>query len=94
MKVVVAPAVRRDLVEIGTWIARDKPRAADRMVDRLLSAAKGLSRYPLRYPSAGLRGLRKRPVGGYLIFYRVDDDINVVRILNAARDWVSLLDEA
>ena len=94
MKVIVAPAARRDLVEIGTWIARDKPRAADRMVDRLLSAANGLSRHPLRYPSVGLRRLRKRPVGAYLIFYRVDDVISVVRILHAARDWVSLLDEA
>lgn len=94
MKVVFTRPTYQDLAEIRTWIAADNPRAADRMVEKLVSACSGLSRFPLRYPEIAARRLRKRPVGSYLIFYRVTDKVEIVRILHAARDWVSLLDEA
>jgi len=33
-------------------------------------------------------------VGPYLIFYRVRDEVQVLRIVHGARDWLALLDEA
>lgn len=82
------------MVEIASWIAKDSPAAADRMIDRFVAAAEALSQNPLRYPLIGRGGLRKRPLGDYVILYRTDDAIHVARILHAARDWLSLLDEA
>lgn len=93
MRVVVARRAELDLAELCAWIAQDKPRAAERMLDRLVAAAHSLSVHPLRYPTIGFHSLRKRPVGDFLIFYSVDDVINVVRIFHAARDWPALLDE-
>ncbi|CAN5454976.1 type II toxin-antitoxin system RelE/ParE family toxin [soil metagenome] len=93
MKVVVSRRAEMDMVEIATWIAGDSPRAASRMINRLIAAANGLSRYPLRYPTIGHGGLRKRPVGEYVLLYRVDDVVSIARILHGARDWLSLLDE-
>lgn len=94
MKVIVSRRAEMDMAEIAAWIAGDNPRAASRMIDRLISAANGLSRYPLRYPAVGHGGLRKRPVGDYILLYRVDAVVAVARVLHSARDWLSLLDES
>ena len=93
MKVVISRRAELDIAEIATWIEQDNPRAAGRMVDRLIGAANALSRFPRRYPEIGHRGLRKRPVGNYVLLSRVDDVVSVARVIHAARDWVSLLDE-
>ena len=94
MRVRFTPRARQDLAEIGDWIAADNPKAAARMVDRLISAGEGLSRLPLRFPAANHRALRKRVVGDYILFYRVLDTVENIRILHSARDWLSLLEEA
>jgi plasmid stabilization system protein ParE len=37
-------------------------------------------------------GIRRRPVGKYLILYRIDQDrVGIVRILHGARDYERLL---
>lgn len=94
MKTIISRMAEMDMVEIGSWIARDSPRAAARMVDRIVAAVDGLGRYPLRYPVLERLDLRKRPVGDYVILYRVDEAVYIVRILHAARDWLSLLEDA
>ena len=94
MRVRFTRSARQDLAEIGNWIAADNPKAAARMVDRLISAGEGLSKLPLRFPATSPRALRKRVVGDYIIFYRVLETVEVVRILHTARDWLALLDEA
>jgi len=93
MKVAFTQRANLDLADIGNWIARDNPRAAARMVDRLINAGDGLADISLRYPATH-RSLRKRPVGAYVIFYRITDRVEIVRVLHSARDWLSLLDEA
>jgi len=94
MKVIISRAAEMDMVDIGDWIARDSDRAAGRMITRILVAIEGLTRYPLRYPVIESLNVRKRPIGDYVILYRVDDAVRIVRILHSARDWLSLLDEA
>ena len=43
MKVVFTRPTYRDLAEIKAWIAADKPRAAERMVEKLMAACLNLS---------------------------------------------------
>jgi toxin ParE1/3/4 len=89
----VAQGARLDLVEIETAIAADNPAAAEAVVHRILAAIRGLSEFPLRFAVDQQVGTRRRPVGSYLIFYRVTDHVEVVRILHGARDWAAILDE-
>ena len=52
---------------------------------------------PIRLQTPALTGIRKGRVRGFpnlLLFYRVDDkQLDVVRVLHAAQDWQSILDE-
>lgn len=88
-RVVVRPRADHDLFEIASYIARDDPAAADRLIDatedkfRLLATSPKLGR-----PRTELaRRLRSLPFGSYVIFYRpINDGIEVVRILHGKRD--------
>jgi plasmid stabilization system protein ParE len=91
MRVRIAAAALRDLGAIETHVSLDSPRAARRLVAKLFDRCETLARNPNRYPKAGSAGLRKRPEGAYLIFYRVTSEVEIVRILHAARDWTHLL---
>jgi toxin ParE1/3/4 len=77
-----------DLIEIWTYIARDSPQAADRLLDiledkSLLLAANphlGMAREDIA------KGVRHLPVGRYLILYRIiGDGVEVVRYVHGMR---------
>lgn len=91
MSVRLADAALRDLSAIEDHVALDNPDAARRLVRTLFKRCETLAQNPRRYPAAGFADLRKRPEGAYLIFYRVTADVEIVRILHAARDWTHLL---
>jgi toxin ParE1/3/4 len=96
VKVRFSRPAEQDVEEIGDWVGERDPLAALRIVGRIRSGARRLSRYPNRYPLvAGLETpLRKLSVANYLIFYRVgQDEVEVIRILHASRDWTKLLSE-
>ena len=93
MKVIITRTAQGDLIEIGAWVARDKPIAANRLVSALSVSCERLSLHPERYPVVSARKMRKRPLGDYVIFYRVAENVEIVRILHGARDWVAMLDE-
>ena len=79
-----------DLVEIWRFIAKDDPRAADRVLDRIDAACVLLAGSPKNGPRREdlAPGLRFWPLGNYLIFYtEADDGIQVVRVLHGARDY-------
>lgn len=92
MRLIFTRAANRDLTEIEAFIARDSVIAARRFVLRLLDACETLIDQPRAYAETNVQGLRKRPFGDYLIFYRALDDLEIVRILHSARDWAHLLD--
>lgn len=93
MKVRFSFDARNDLREIAFWIEGDNPHRAETFVIELTEAAESLTLFPRRYPDAGPRGLRRMPYGHYLIFYRVTDAVEIIRIIHGARDWPSLLDD-
>jgi toxin ParE1/3/4 len=51
MRVIIQEAAYEDLDRIYAWIAKDRPRAADAVIARILRSAQRLSRFPyLGYP--------------------------------------------
>jgi toxin ParE1/3/4 len=93
MRVRLTHAARADLREIAIWISSDSVRQAEKFVDSLITKALSLDRLALRYPLIARGDLRRMPFKGYLIFYRVTDHVEILRILHGARDWASLLDD-
>jgi toxin ParE1/3/4 len=46
MRVIIRETVYNDLDRIHAWIARDRPRSADAVVERILESAERLGRFP------------------------------------------------
>jgi len=78
-----------DLLEIWAYVARDNPRAADRVLADIAAACKVLAENPAvgRLREELACGLRSFAVGKYVVFYRLArGGIVVVRVLHGARD--------
>ena len=95
MIVVISSAAEADLEAIGDWIAQDNPLRAVSFILELRHACKTLADAPRGYalvPRYEHRGVRRKPHGNYLIFYRLGDDVvEVVHILHGARDYEPIL---
>ena len=88
MRVVYLPQADRDLLEIFLAIAADNEPAAHRLIERLRTAIVRLRDFPFSAPERddigkGVRGLS---VSGYVVLHRVAEDVQIVRIIHAARD--------
>jgi toxin ParE1/3/4 len=90
VKLAFTPTARRDLQEIGDYIARDSRREALRFVTALEQFCAKLVSQPERYPLLlrhAARSIRRAPHRDYLIFYRIGaTHIEILRVLHAARD--------
>lgn len=94
MKVRLSIAARDDLERIAEWIASESPRSSARVVRALRAKCLDLANSPYAYqPISGHepRGIRRRPVGSYVVFYVVTDHILIVRVLHGARDAAAIL---
>lgn len=83
------PQAIDDAIDLWVHIALDSPTAADRVAERIDEAILRLIDYPeLGFERADLgTGIRLLPVDNILIFYRLTRaDVEIVRILHAARD--------
>jgi toxin ParE1/3/4 len=93
--VVVADEAESDLEQIATYIAERSVEIALNFVHELREKCESLADAPRGYPLVPRHehlGIRRRPFGNYLIFYRVGPDaIEVVHILHGARDYEPLL---
>lgn len=91
MKVRWSARARRDLVEIGRYIARDKPGAARRWIERLSQTARRAARFPMAgrvVPEAGRPEVREVIVGTYRIVYLVSsNEVWVLMIFEGHRSW-------
>ena len=95
MRVVISRSAVADLEAIADWIAADNPKRAaafaNLLRERCLQLAEMPRAFPLvpRYESLGIR---RRPIGDYLIFYRVTDRVvEVLHVLHGARDYEGIL---
>jgi toxin ParE1/3/4 len=89
-------AAEDDLTEIVSYIAADRPSAADAVASKieknlaLLSTNPHLGRIPKEEDLARL-GYRYLAIDNYLVFYIIEDDaILVHRILHGARNYLRL----
>ena len=88
-KLVLSFVARNDLANIRDYIAERNPVAADRVIDRMDAACLSLVASPFTGSQVGDShpGLRFKPVGKYVVYYRVTDDaIWVQRVIHSARD--------
>ena len=80
---------KKDLADIRDYIARDNPTAASKTVRSIRDLLRNVIS---PFPETGAAcdelspGLRCFPLGNYVVFYRIDKTIDVVRILHGARD--------
>jgi toxin ParE1/3/4 len=95
MRVVLSEQAKADLRGIGLYIARDNKNRARSFVRELQAKAQDIGDIPRAFPLVPRYehyGIRRRPYGDYLIFYRIADDrVFVVHILHGARDYEPLL---
>jgi toxin ParE1/3/4 len=91
----VSNEARSDLDEIWYYIAHDNPEAADKFIHVIVSRFPRLASLPYlgRQREELSPHLRSFPVGRYVIFYRpLEHGIEIVRVLNGARDLPPLFD--
>lgn len=95
MNVVISAAAEADLEAIADWIAQHSPLRALSFVQELRQECRSLADAPERYaliPRYAHIGIRRRPYGHCLIFYRLAEDrIEVLHILHGARDYEPIL---
>jgi toxin ParE1/3/4 len=85
----VSEAARSDLEELWLYVAQQNPSAADKLIHAIVSRFRTLASMPLmgRQREEISPRLRSFPVGRYVIFYRrIDDGIEIARVLDGARD--------
>ena len=84
-----SPQAIDDVEAIRGYVARDSPRYADLLVERLVSAVEHLETDPLSgriVPEVGDQRLREIIHGNYRIVYRVRPDrVEIVTVVHGAR---------
>lgn len=95
MKVVVTEQAWNDMLAIGRTIADDNPTRADSFLGELYERCLQLGTMPKAYPLIPNRekaGIRRRPYGNYLIFYRLTvSNVEILHVLHGARDYERIL---
>jgi plasmid stabilization system protein ParE len=91
MKVAFEPAARDELDQIFNWIAKDSPRSARRLVERIEDKVMQLASPELVHMGrlGMVEGTRELIEGPYIVVYRVDesrDEVIVVSVVHGARD--------
>ena len=95
-RLIILPAARADLIEIGDFIAVDNPERAVSFITeieaKMVAAAKRPGSFPAR--DALHVGLRSARHGRYLIFFmEAENEVRIVRVLHGARDLPRLFEE-
>ena len=95
MIVVITAEAETDIEQIAAYVAERSPQGAIKLIHELRDRCESLADAPRGYPLVPRYeqfGIRRRPFGNFLIFYRVGTEaIEVVHILHGARDYESLL---
>lgn len=87
MRYRLMPQAQEDLTAIGDYIAAENPAAALKTIDLIHNRLKMLTAAPFSgSPREDIRpGMRMIVVGWYVVLYRVDQQLEVVRILHGRR---------
>lgn len=94
MRIVWTELAVADLRAARAYIARDKPSAADKQVERILIAVQGLLGFPESGRPGRRTGTRELVVGKtpYIVPYRVrGETIEVLRVMHGRQIWPEVL---
>jgi addiction module RelE/StbE family toxin len=95
VRVVLSDQAKRDLQEIGDYIACDNPARARAFVRDLREKARQLGEAPRAFPLVPRHehlGIRRKTFRHYVIFYVLDERrVVIIRIMHGARDTTVLL---
>lgn len=86
--VLIPPHVAAEIEAIGDWIARDNPRAARRMIERIHHRCLSLDSFPERGRPYGAH-YRAVDEARYVILYRLEPSegrVVIVAVIHASRD--------
>jgi len=73
---------------LSAYIARDNPRAAVAMVDRIVAAAEALCRHPEMGRRGRVAGTRELVVSPFVIAYRpATNAVEILAVIHSARRW-------
>jgi plasmid stabilization system protein ParE len=91
VRVIVREDAYGDLDRIYEWIAKDRPRSADAVIDRILESADRLGRFPYLGHVGKAPDTYEWVVPGlpYILVYEVhpaDDLVAVVAVFHGAQD--------
>ncbi len=96
-RIVISPKADVDLDNQFNFIAHDNLDAAQRFLAAAQDAFTRLNRMPELGVLAHFENIRFWPIAhfrNHLIFYRpISDGIEIVRVLDGARDWHRVLEE-
>ena len=94
MKLNFSPKAKADIENITQYIALDKPSAAEKWVEELISKCLNLTQFPeigISYYEVR-KNMRTLPFGKYLILYRFNKtDVEIVRVFHGAQEWKNLI---
>lgn len=80
---------------IQDYIAKDNPRAAHAVTQRIRSAVDNLEQHPKIGRAGRIRGIYELVIPGtpYIVPYRIrNDDIEILSIYHASRRWPEAFD--
>jgi toxin ParE1/3/4 len=85
------PQALSDLHSIRDWIAKDDPRAADRVISRIRQTVLMFEQFPLLGHPGEVADTREFKVTGlpYLIIYRIASatEIDILTVLHSSRKY-------
>ena len=94
-RITLTPRARVDIDDIWLHVALDRPAAADRLIDRIVTRLQVLADHPQLGPARPEIAPEARVVvvGAYLALYRVvGAHVEIVRIVHGARELKGLFD--
>ena len=83
------PTARQDMQRLLTQIARERPEAGHRFLDRIRKTCRLLARAPAIGTARDdiASGLRCFSIGSYVIYFRAaKDGVEVLRVVHGAQD--------
>lgn len=91
MKAVLREGAYKDLDRIFDWIAKDRPRSAHSVIERILESTERLGRFPHLGHIGRARGTFEWVVTGlpYIVVYRInanDNLVEVIAVVHGAQD--------
>jgi toxin ParE1/3/4 len=90
MALVWSARAKRDVREIGTYIAQNNRAAAVAMVKRIVATAENLNEYPLMGQVGRVDDTRELIISSapYIVVYRTTTrGIRIIAVMHTSREW-------